>query len=481
MADNNAIIDNSERTHKTNIKMKRRLSFHHTSTTNNNSNTLEHALNEYGEHSVPNLDNYNITNTEQPQQQQQQTLNDSLVLSYLDTDNFNYNSILTNLLLNKNRSKTETLSMFTTIIDQLDDKIKKENKNLNQELSDSILQNIISQISTLIKDNKEFSNEFERIDKKLQSLTAFINNKKHQHQSNNSNISSSNSFSSGSRNASKRLSSINSANGQRVTSMIGGMSSQQTPRLLSNNSSSSSPDLWDNYNNGMRINSASSLDIVDKSLLEMYDLYLQRKQFDRLYELVLENRNEKSLVLKYETIIKNKIINELSNNSNDALLLKKYLGQLKQLDSDLNLSDLFFTNRKNTLYNSIINDTLNDITKILLTLEYVYQVIKLHQEIFVSQRQNIDLIKFVQEILTNEFLNNNSRKTTINNDRKYEDLIKSYFEKYEDEYKLNFFYILDDFKNSNVISETNGNGSADNSFDITAENSYDLTGEDALL
>lgn len=477
MAENNGIIDNSERTHKTNIKMKRRLSFHHAIT----NNTLENALNEYGEYAMPAIDPNQLRNVDQMSEQKQQTLNDNLVLSYLDSEEFDYNSILTNILLNKNRSKTETLSMFTKIIDQLDSKIKAENKKLNQELSDSILDTIVSQIMNLIKDNKDFSSEFERVEKKFQDLLTFVNNKKHSHQ-NKENTSTS-------RNASKRISSINST-GQRVTSMIGGMS-PQTPRFIS---SSSSPDLWDGYNNGnrqisngnmnARINSSTFLDDLDKDLMDSYDLYFQRKQFDKLYELVLENSNEKALVLMYEGVIKNKILNDLSgknvfnNNVIDDLLLKKYLGQLKQLNSTLDLVQLFLANRKNNLYFSIIKDKKNDITTILLTLEYIYQVIKLHNQIFVSEKQNINLIKFVQEEITNELVR---KDTGINENKKYEDIIKSFFEKYENEFKLNFFYLLDEFKNRNEVDENNGFVSNDYSFDITGENGSILTEEEDLL
>lgn len=478
MVEKNGIIDNSERTHKTNIKMKRRLSFHHAIT----NNTLENALNDYGDHAMPSIDANHMRNVDQVPEQKQQTLNGNLVLSYLDSENFDYNSILTNILLNKNRSKTETLSMFTKIIDQLDVKIKRENKKLNQELSDSILETIVSQIMNLIKDNKDFSSEFERVEKKFQDLLTFINNKKHNQQSKE--------HTSSSRNASKRISSINTT-GQRVTSMIGGMS-PQTPRFIS---SSSSPDLWDGYNNNgnrqisngnknARVSSSTSLDELDKDLMETYDLLSQRKQFDKLYELVLENSNERALVMRYESVIKNKILNDLSgknvfnNNVIDDLLLKKYLGQLKQLNSTLDLVQLFLTNRKNNLYFSIIKKKKNDITTILLTLEYIYQVIKLHNQIFVSQKQNISLIKFVQEEITNELVRNS---TDIHENKKYDDIIKSYFDKYDNEFKMTFFYLLDEFKNRNELDENNGFVSNDYSFDITGENSSILTEEESLL
>ncbi|XBW38183.1 hypothetical protein QEN19_003775 [Hanseniaspora menglaensis] len=476
---NKQLSDNSERTHKTNIKMKRRLSFHHNTTIT--GNTLENALNEYSSHAIPSLDTYGIpTNDNIPQQ----TLNDNLVLSYLSQENFNYNTILNKILLNKSRSKTETLSMFTTIIEQLESRVKEENKKLNQELSDSILQSSISQILAVFKETKDMSAEFQRLDKKFQSLSAYINNKTY------SNSTSATTPSS--RNASKRLSSINTNGGQRLNSMISLSSMPQTPRLMSN---SSSPDLWDNYagNNtrkysaGLRNASNSSIDISDKGLLDTYDLLLQRKQFDKLFELVFHNREESGLVLKYEIIAKNKISVELSSNNefgnpvNDDLLLKKYMSQLKQLDSNLDLHDLFFTNRKNKFYNSVISNNSSDITKILLILEYIAQTIKLYNEIFISGTKSIGLTMFVQEILTTEFLGNTSG---INNERKYDDLIKSYFEKYDREYNLNLFYIFDDFKNRNQSEEfddINSSLSADYSYSNTNENSFDLSNEHNIL
>ena len=115
-------MDDSQRTHKTNVKMKRRLSFHH-----NNNQTLEQSLKDMTSHALP---DFSIP-------QDNVVLNDSLVMSFLDTEEFDYNKVLNKLLLNKNRSKTETLSIFTTIIDQLSNKIKNENKSLNTELKEN--------------------------------------------------------------------------------------------------------------------------------------------------------------------------------------------------------------------------------------------------------------------------------------------------------------------------------------------------------
>ena len=156
-------MDDSQRTHKTNVKMKRRLSFHH-----NNNQTLEQSLKDINNHALPDL-NYSQENT---------VLNDSLVLSFLDNENFDYNKVLNNLLLNKNRSKTETLSMFTTIIDQLSNKIKYENKLLNTELNENILNDFLNQINNVLKDNKVLEQDINKLDKKIQSLSKYLITKK---------------------------------------------------------------------------------------------------------------------------------------------------------------------------------------------------------------------------------------------------------------------------------------------------------------
>lgn len=414
-------MDDSQRTHKTNVKMKRRLSFHH-----NNNQTLEQSLKDLNNHALPDL-NYPQDNI---------VLNDSLVMSYLDTENFDYNMVLNKLLLNKNRSKTETLSMFTTIVDQLSNKIKDENKLLNTELNENILKDFLNQINNVLKDNKVLEQDINKLDKKIQSLNKYLATKKPIKHTKTPSLSIINT----SQNNSRRLSSYNKP---RVTSFIGNISQPSTPRL---NSASSSPDIWDQqFQSSIKPNSRkTSLEIADRNMNDQYQLLLQRKQYDEIYDLVRDNMHDEILKSKYELLLKDIILNELTNDYK----IKQCIDQLKSIDSSLDLGYIFFSNRKKKFDELIVikhyNQTMG-IQQVLMILEYLKQVMKLYYEIF-DKKKDIELKKFVQDILIDEFI----KKFGKDIDRKkYDDVVTMYFDDYNNTYKLNYYFVLDDFRYAN--------------------------------
>lgn len=414
-------MDDSQRTHKTNVKMKRRLSFHH-----NNNQTLEQTLKNLDNHALP---EFNIP-------QDNVVLNDSLVMSYLDTDNFDYNKILNNLLLNKNRSKTETLSIFTTIIDQLSSKIKEENKSLNIELNDNILKSLLNQINIVLKENKVLEQDINKLDKKIQSLSKSLSTKPQVNHSKKLSISTN----STSQNNNRRLSSYNKP---RVTSFIGTISQPTTPRL---NSASSSPDIWDQqFQNSFRQNSRkTSLEISDRNINEQYQLLLQRKQYDEIYDLVTDNMHDEVLKNKYEMLLKDLILNEMTND----LQIKRSIDQLKNIDSSLDIEYVFFSNRRKKYDDMIILKNYTSsmgIQQVLMILEYMKQVMKLYYDIF-GHKDDIELKKFVQNILINELITKYGKDV---DKKKYDDAIAMYFDDYSKLFNLNYYFILDDFRYDN--------------------------------
>lgn len=414
-------MDDSQRTHKTNVKMKRRLSFHH-----NNNQTLEQSLKDMTSHALP---DFSIP-------QDNVVLNDSLVMSFLDTEDFDYNKVLNKLLLNKNRSKTETLSMFTTIVDQLSNKIKNENKSLNTELNENILKDFLSQINSILKENKALEQDINKLDKKIQSLNKYLSTKKPVKHAKKLSISTINT----SQPSGRRLSSYNKP---RVTSFIGTISQPSTPRL---NSASSSPDIWDQqFQSSIKQNSRkTSLDIADRNINDQYQLLLQRKQYDEIYDLVRENMHNEVLKSKYEILLKDIILNELNNDYK----IKQSIQQLKSVDSNLDFGYIFFSNRMKK-YDELIKlrnySPSMGIQQVLMILEYLKQVMKLYYQIF-DKKNDIELKKFVQDILIDEFVKKYGNDI---DKKKYDDAIKMYFDEYNENYGLNYYFVLDDFRFAN--------------------------------
>lgn len=414
-------MDDSQRTHKTNVKMKRRLSFHH-----NNNQTLEQSLKDMTSHALP---DFSIP-------QDNVVLNDSLVMSFLDTEDFDYNKVLNKLLLNKNRSKTETLSMFTTIVDQLSNKIKNENKSLNTELNENILKDFLSQINSILKENKALEQDINKLDKKIQSLNKYLSTKKPVKHAKKLSISTINT----SQPSGRRLSSYNKP---RVTSFIGTISQPSTPRL---NSASSSPDIWDQqFQSSIKQNSRkTSLDIADRNINDQYQLLLQRKQYDEIYDLVRENMHNDVLKSKYEILLKDIILNELNNDYK----IKQSIQQLKSVDSNLDFGYIFFSNRMKK-YDEVIKlrnySPSMGTQQVLMILEYLKQVMKLYYQIF-DKKNDIELKKFVQDILIDEFVKKYGNDI---DKKKYDDAIKMYFDDYNEIYGLNYYFVLDDFRFAN--------------------------------
>ena len=414
-------MDDSQRTHKTNVKMKRRLSFHH-----NNNQTLEQSLKDMTSHALP---DFSIP-------QDNVVLNDSLVMSFLDTEDFDYNKVLNKLLLNKNRSKTETLSMFTTIVDQLSNKIKNENKSLNTELNENILKDFLSQINSILKENKALEQDINKLDKKIQSLNKYLSTKKPVKHAKKLSISTINT----SQPSGRRLSSYNKP---RVTSFIGTISQPSTPRL---NSASSSPDIWDQqFQSSIKQNSRkTSLDIADRNINDQYQLLLQRKQYDEIYDLVRENMHNEVLKSKYEILLKDTILNELNNDYK----IKQSIQQLKSVDSNLDFGYIFFNNRMKK-YDDVIKlrnySPSMGTQQVLMILEYLKQVMKLYYQIF-DKKNDIELKKFVQDILIDEFVKKYGNDI---DKKKYDDAIKMYFDDYNEIYGLNYYFVLDDFRFAN--------------------------------
>ena len=414
-------MDDSQRTHKTNVKMKRRLSFHH-----NNNQTLEQSLKDMTSHALP---DFSIP-------QDNVVLNDSLVMSFLDTEEFDYNKVLNKLLLNKNRSKTETLSMFTTIVDQLSNKIKNENKSLNTELNENILKDFLSQINSILKENKALEQDINKLDKKIQSLNKYLSTKKPVKHAKKLSISTINT----SQPSGRRLSSYNKP---RVTSFIGTISQPSTPRL---NSASSSPDIWDQqFQSSIKQNSRkTSLDIADRNINDQYQLLLQRKQYDEIYDLVRENMHNEVLKSKYEILLKDIILNELNNDYK----IKQSIQQLKSVDSNLDFGYIFFNNRMKK-YDDVIKlrnySPSMGTQQVLMILEYLKQVMKLYYQIF-DKKNDIELKKFVQDILIDEFVKKYGNDI---DKKKYDDAIKMYFDDYNEIYGLNYYFVLDDFRFAN--------------------------------
>ena len=85
------------------------------------------------------------------------------------------------------------------------------------------------------------------------------------------------------------------------------------------------------------------------------------------------------------------------------------------------------------------------IQQVLMILEYMKQVMKLYYDIF-GHKDDIELKKFVQNILINELINKYGKDV---DKKKYDDAIAMYFDDYSKLFNLNYYFILDDFRYDN--------------------------------
>ncbi|CAI8508528.1 unnamed protein product [Hanseniaspora opuntiae] len=88
------------------------------------------------------------------------------------------------------------------------------------------------------------------------------------------------------------------------------------------------------------------------------------------------------------------------------------------------------------------------IQQVLMILEYMKQVMKLYYDIF-GHKDDIELKKFVQNILINELINKYGKDV---DKKKYDDAIAMYFDDYSKLFNLNYYFILDDFRYDNDLS-----------------------------